>query len=673
MNYLRMKYNTSLKREAKRSHFSVLVFVLFTLFLLFKMNTVIADTSAPSPDVLSHVMKALTNHLSGVTPLTEQQLDEQRALFQDNASALTTSVVLISSAFKLVDQYDAAKGAIFISANTKKGILRTVTTPDGLALTRAIFTVQQGIFDFVYTPTSIDARHNFLRGKSFKTSVYFPGAAEPPVNPKISYQVPINATLTSPWGKPFSHSTDPVRRPTGLYVAPGSIAHVIVPASMVNAGFSILVGAHTWDKSVKPNLTRFDRVTNLFPITTMSTRVANPFGGGIYIIVPTLANLGVVTIKVDNVIKAPFFSMTSTHMMTNDEWQAVRANPAPWADFETDKFMMNVPRSYVYAFNDAVGLMMNWDKGMDGESEFYGYPTNRERTVLFMGVDVSIAHSVYGIGYPTVNHVYDPKKVYNGNKMDEMMAGPLTWPTDFHELSHAQLGSQYPGETEAIVNFPSVFTGVTQFGMDPEAIFASFGYAPNMTKNQAAQAWMVTPNFRSNNPMDTSNSTKNEVRYQARGYAKYLDISYLYGWDTLPKLYAQEQADYVAKTPKDGLKPADSRTFRLSKICGEDITPLIHFWGIHPIDPVALKAAIAKAGLPKSSRIYNLILHYGNIAPRNNADFRALHLALYPMLPTGGNPDYGYGWFNVWDSLFDDAAGSGIQDEIQTIISMYYN
>ena len=68
-----------------------------------------------------------------------------------------------------------------------------------------------------------------------------------------------------------------------------------------------------------------------------------------------------------------------------------------------------------------------------------------------------------------------------------------------------------------------------------------------------------------------------------------------------------------------------------------------------------------------------MILHYGNIAPRNNADFRALHLALYPMLPTGGNPDYGYGWFNVWDSLFDDAAGSGIQDEIQTIISMYYN
>lgn len=650
---------------------SSLVVILFTLISFFKVDIAMADTP-PSPDVLINVMNALTNHLSGVAPLTEQQINDQSVLFQNNALALNTDPMLITRAFKLVDQYDALKGPIFLSANTKKGFPRTATTSDGLAITRAIFTVQQSMFDVIYTPSSIDTRHNLLKGKAFKTSAYFPGPATPPVDPTIAYKVPINATLTAPWGKPFSRSTDPVQRPTGLYLAPGSIAHVTVPASMVNAGFSILVGAHTWDKSVKSLVNRFDRVTNLFPITATTMRVANPFGGGIYIVVPTLANLGVVEVKIDNVIKAPYFSRTSTHAMTNDDWKAVRTNPAPWADFETDKFMMNVPRGYVYAYDDAEGLMVNWDKGMDGESEFYGYPSNRGRTVLFMGVDISIAHTAYGVGYPAVNHVYDPNKIYNGNKTNEMMAGPLAWPVDFHELSHAQMGSQYPGETESIVNFPSVFTGATQFGMDPEAIFASFGYEPNMTKDQAAQAWMVTLNFRNNKPMDISNSTKNEMRYQARGYAKYLDISELYGWKALPKFYAQEQADYVANAPKDGLSQADSRTFRLSKICGEDITPLIHFWGIQPTDPVALKAAIAKEGLPKSTKIYNLIQHYGSIAPRNNADFRALHLALYPTLPTGGNPDYDYGWFNVWDSLFDDAAGAAIQNEIQNILSIYY-
>ncbi len=645
--------------------------ILFTLISFFKVNIAMADTP-PSPDVLINVMNALTNHLTGVAPLTEQQIDQQSVLFQNNALALNTSSSLITSAFELVDQYDTLKGPIFLSTNTKKGFPRTPTTPDGLAITRAIFTVQQGMFDAIYTPASIDAYDDLLQGKAFKTSAYFPGPTTPPADPTIAYTVLINATLTTPWGKPFSHSTDPVRRPTGLYLAPGSIADVMVPESMVNAGFSILVGAHTWDKSVKSLVNRFDRVTNLFPITATTTRVANPFGGGIYIIVPTLANLGVVEVTIDNVIKAPYFSRTSTYSMTNDDWKAVRTNPAPWADFETDKFMMNVPRSYVYAYDDAEGLMINWDKGMDGESAFYGYPSDRGRTVLFMGVDVSIAHSEYGIGYPAVNHIYDPNKIYHETKIGPMMVGPLAWPIDFHELSHAQLGSQYPGETEAIVNFPSVFTGATQFGMDAESIFASFGYEPNMTKDQAAQTWMVTLNFRNNNNMDTSNSTKNEMRYQARGYAKYLDISELYGWDALPKFYAQEQADYVAKTPTDGLAPADSRTFRLSKICGEDITPLIHFWGIHPIDPVALKTAIANAGLPESTKIYNLIQHYGSIAPRNNADFRALHLALYPQLPTGGNPDYGYGWFNVWDPLFDDAAGAAIQNEIQNILSIYY-
>ena len=34
---------------------------------------------------------------------------------------------------------------------------------------------------------------------------------------------------------------------------------------------------------------------------------------------------------------------------------------------------------------------------------------------------------------------------------------------------------------------------------------------------------------------------------------------------------------------------SDDRTLRLSKVAEWDLTPLIHFWGIHPEDPVALK------------------------------------------------------------------------------------
>ena len=50
------------------------------------------------------------------------------------------------------------------------------------------------------------------------------------------------------------------------------------------------------------------------------------------------------------VIEAPFFRRTSFHKMTNAEWQARRTAPAPWADFETDQFMMNLPRSWIYAY-----------------------------------------------------------------------------------------------------------------------------------------------------------------------------------------------------------------------------------------------------------------------------------------------------------------------------------
>jgi len=37
-------------------------------------------------------------------------------------------------------------------------------------------------------------------------------------------------------------------------------------------------------------------------------------------------------------------------------------------------------------------------------------------------------------------------------------------------------------------------------------------------------------------------------------------------------------------------KGVDSRILQLSLAAGADLTPLIHFWGVHPVNPTALTA-----------------------------------------------------------------------------------
>ena len=95
---------------------------------------------------------------------------------------------------------------------------------------------------------------------------------------------------------------------------------------------------------------------------------------------------------------------------------------------------------------------------------------------------------------------------------------------------------------------------------------------------------MITENFREGREMETSNSEYNEMRYQFRGYAKYPDIVRIFGgWQVLSDFFHQEHLDYEDGI-SNGHSQTDDRTLYLSIAAGEDLTPLIHFWGIHPVD-----------------------------------------------------------------------------------------
>ena len=621
-------------------------------------------------------IRAIKDHLTDTQPLSPAEINAVSDTIQSSIFVLGDSLPVMLEAFDLVAYYETTFGPLFMNAASQGGFPNQFGALDGRELVRAVYRIQQGIHDHVYTAERIAKYLNVLDGRSFMTANFFPGACPAPPVPDSTYTVKINGSMPTEWGKRTAWSSTPARRPTGYYLAPGTVGIVKVPAEMVGQGFRILVGAHTFDHGNRPQVRRFHRVTNSFPITDTLTQIINPFGGGIYIITPYEADLGVVDVQLTNVVPAPFFSFKSFDKTTLQEWLDVqRTNPAPWADFESDKFMMQVPRSWIYNYADPVTLMQDWDNRMDIVSMLLGHPLVRNNTILYLQVDLDIMYGVYGIGNPQINNTYNPLANENGYKIHWFLRpGDSFWETEFHEMGHAQLFSKFPGETEAAVNVPAAAIYNRLYGMDIDtALGESFDNKPYITRDQAALNWMVTPNFRAGNPMDISNTTKDEVRYQQRGYAKYIEMAALFGWEVIDSFYRQEHLDYMNQVPDDGLDLIDSRIIRFSHIAGADLRPLIHFWGVHPKDSATLRTLIEAGDLQPSKLICDRLTHYQSIIPRNNAEFAEHANAFFGgSVPPGGHPDYGSGWYNIWLPLYDESHGALAVQAMQDIIDLYF-
>jgi hypothetical protein len=599
---------------------------------------------------------------------------EQALAIQANIKFVGEDPDLLQEAFDLIEAFETTQGALFLSEHTKRGFSRV--DEGDLALERAIFNIQQGLIDYAYTPENLQQHRQVFEQALFQTSAYFPGAVAPPEDPERVYSVRINASQPSEWGSPVSGRGDPARRPTGCYLAPGSVAELVVPSAMVGKGFSVRVGAHSWDLQRKPIIKRLDRVSLLFPITSERTLIANPLGGGIYIEVPYEAELGGVEISLRNVVRSPLFVATKVNVSSLQQWNQVeRKHLAPWADFETDKFMMQVPSAWIRTLNDPKSLMRDWDQAMDAVSELFGYPLVRSKTVLYLQVDVTMRGNANYPGYPQSNYPYNPHQPEQC-RHQWMIHGPqyANW-TVFHEVGHSQLCSKFRGEVEALVNLPHVAVMNRKFGWSLDAAFGdSVGNMKHLTMEDIAAMWMVTENFRQGRPMNISNRPGDEVKYQHRGYAKYVEIANLFGWDVLQRFWHAENENWKPgdQVPQNA-DPTDDRILRLSEAAGVDLTPLIHFWGVQPEHPEALAKALRRANLPASPIIRQRLKHYMLAIPMDNAAFRAHAKCIYPQgLKNPRSPFYGTGWYREWLPKYNEAHGEAARQALQDIIDLYY-
>lgn len=630
----------------------------------------LVDITDPA-DILIEPLNAIRDHLNGSAPLTETQIMAYHTTIEQNIFVLNNDLGVLQTAIEIIQLYETNRGALFLNSATS-GSFNATPSADGKSIHRAVFTIQQGVFDQSVNDGNLVNYPVLIGNLKYKTADWFPGHAAPPADPGQSYTVKINASMPTDWGRRTSYSQTTLRRPTGCYLAPGSLATVTVPAGMVNTGFRVLVGAHTWDKTANNPKKRFDRVSKSYGITSTQTKIANPFGGGIYIEVPYQANAGLVDITFANVIRSPFYSNTTARQTTASDWNNIEKHcSGPWADFQTERFMLQVPTSWISQIPDVVSLMAKWDTALDGVSDLLGYPHVRNNVILYLQPDISLMGSAYYPGYPQSNNVYTPNKTYNINTSFQMwpLRDPMGFSIEYHELGHAQLIPGFYGETESAVHLPYTYVQNEVFGVDLDTAFNNScgGEQGVWTLDSTARYWMARNAFRAGQDMALLN-------YEHTGHAKYVEIAKMFGWDVIKDFYYEDNLITENNLPGDGLSNTDSRIYRLSKAAGCDLTPLIHFWGRKPDKPSRLRAMISEANLPPSAAIYNRLMYYKSIIPPGYKGFVSFINELYPNgSQSNSDGTWGYLWMvNTVAPIYDSAYAQSSKQALQNIVDTYF-
>ncbi len=626
--------------------------------------------------ILINALNELQGHINGDFTLTPPELNQLTNILYIYSEWLPDSEMIISLAQSVVSDYDTQIGALFTTPNTQNGFSKDPLTSPELNLERAMVALQQGLFDFVFTPEIHSEYPEYIEGVVFNSCNSFPGYIAPPSDATASNSVNIRANFEDPVGINPSYNingdgTEHAFRPTGLYLAPGSVAKVTVPSSLVGQDYSIRVGAHEWDLTNKNTFKRLDRITKKFAIDSTTVKVFNPLGGAISILVPYGATQGIVEVSVTNAVEAPFFSLKSFHETT--DFSAEMNKPGPWAVFETDNIMYTIPKHSIVAGQyDLMQTLQDWDVALQGINTILGRQIVPEKHDVYMIADVLIRGGAYSIGYPMsntpVNYNNVPGSVY-------FIDGPgHNDEVNFHEYGHAFRISKFPGEGEALVNFLYIIAMNFGLGEDlNEAVKHSF--VPNTFDiDHSATHRLMSNSFGAER--DISNSTTNEVRYQHRGYAHYFEIVDLFGWCPHKNFWEGEFADFENGNDQGiNNQDIDSRILRMSIAASEDLRPLFQVFGILPQDALGLQNALDENELSASLTVYNRLQEYFNLIPEDNAAFVEYALFVYPDLYSSGpnsNSDYGVGWHYQKSLTYGEAEAQERISTLQDIVELYF-
>lgn len=497
---------------------------------------------------------------------------------------------------------------------------------------RLILFIQQYIHDFQFTTENIDN----VVGIKFKFADVFPGKVKASA-PRISNgQVAINGKHISLKNVRYAFDYDSAKRPTGYYAAPGEIVTITIPNHLIDKGLEVQIGAHTGDLSTKQSQNRFNRVTKTFPLNKTSTRIASPFGGGIYIKIAQPSDLGWFDVAISGAVKSPYFRYIPGRETLIADWQKdILDRNVEWADIESEKYMMTLPWINLKGISDPSNLLTQWNKIMDAYNYVGGFPAEAKIKADYFIVDSMIPTPAFGIGYPQAfgnSQVPYTLEQNNGGYptyvLNPSFIKPYNFSTAvlFHEIGHSNSFPRVDSDTESVVHLYASYIYNKLYGFSIDEAF-KYSFFQQMELNDAAIDWMVTHNFRNNIKMSCDpllahlpDGECDEIRYQHRGHAKYSEIAKRFGWEFVHKMnkvfYDKNialnlNADETKSITTDQLVEAASDANAIN------MAPLFHFWGYKPSTELAEKL---KAKYVPDGRLFDMLNHYKTVVPKTAAE-----------------------------------------------------
>ncbi len=361
---------------------------------------------------------------------------------------------------------------------------------------------------------------------------------------------------------------------TGLYAPPGGLVYVLIPSAATELGLSARIGCHTDGIWHLDEWKRFPEISRTFPLRDVTTAVASPFGGLIYIQVPRGVKLGLISVSVDGAVEAPYFVRGETDL---EEWRTtIRNAPAPWGELQANSVILSLPSEVLRTLDDPESLLAFWDEMMDACADLAAIPRERERPERYVS-DVQISAGYMHSGYPIMTWLDVPKSFVN---LEEMRTEG-NWGA-FHEMghNHQQGDWTFDGTVEVTVNLFSLYVCETVCGLDPgqgHGAMAEPGTSQRRAKYLADGArfetWKSDPFL---------------------ALTMYYELRQAFGWEPYKQLFAEYLALPANERPRNDDEKRDQWMVRFSRTIGRNLGPFFEAWGV----PTSQAARDSIADLP---------------------------------------------------------------------------
>ncbi len=626
--------------------------------------------SPPLPGDASRVNSVLTtliDQMNGTLSLTENQEDllyNDFIINWDNNSYAPNEAIVLD----YLSTFDNAEGTVFEAEDF-------VTTVGDLPVKKRIqFIIEQWMLDNLYTSANIANMESI----SFLDHVLFPGLVDAAAPRSIAASVTVDG----------DYNTDPgfmlndqgyVIRPTGYYAAAGELVTFQFPANAINSGLKARIGAHFVNlATTQTSFKRFPRMGVELDIDNTSISVVNPFGGAIYIILPDGTNLGALSFQIDGAVKMPYYcTKPGFETALSDYQQDLNNNYTVWTDWESADFMITFPSATALLESDPTAALDLWDQSMNAYNLITGRPVDRFRSEYLLierqnhnafTVPASYPMSLESGNFSEPNTVQPPLNILD----EETFMEDYGVTTIFHEWGHLHNMPTLSNEVETNVELPSAVVFNEVFGVDfNEALQLSTN--SGLDRNSAALDWILTPPFRLAHRihLDTFNYPEenspyaNQLPYQARGYAKYVDIGAIFSWDTLGLINGHFYNEGLMDPNFDPYQIEDDEYIEVaSQELGVNMAPLFEFWGILPSDDLVASLE----AFPDEARIEERLLHYRSIVPLDNAAFQTVY-----NTTTATIEEYHAIRYDNMLLSYDESVADSILRQIDYILCKYFD